>query len=292
MSTTWNIQGKTVLVTGGTQGIGYETAHALAAAGANVIIAARDTVRGAAAVVSLQQQTGSTNVSFVSADLSLLSEVRRLAEHIIAHYPQLHVLVNNVGNANALHEVTAEGLEITFVRNHLGPFLLTNLLLPLLEASAPARIINVSSGVHRFGHMDFTDLQSERNYKMMPAYEQAKLANLLFTYELARRLSGTNVTVNAADPLGTITAVKKVPFPFVVRLILPLFTNFLTVERAGRSPIYLASSPEMTGITGKYVDFRRKIIRSSPASYDEAAAKKLWLVSAELVGLTQMSQSH
>jgi NAD(P)-dependent dehydrogenase (short-subunit alcohol dehydrogenase family) len=237
----------------------------------------------------MQQQAGSTNISFLQADLSSLAEVRRLAEQIIRQYPHVHVLVNNAGGVNARRTVTAEGLEATFVTNHLAPFLLTNLLLPVLQASTPARVVNVSSTQHRSGRIDFTDLQSERDYDQMRAYQQAKLANLFFTYELARRLNGTNVTVNAADPGGTLEGTKAVPLPLAVRLILPLFSKWLTAEHAAQSSIYLASSPDVEGLSGKYVNFRKKIIRSSPASYDEGMAEKVWHMSAKLTKLEEKS---
>lgn len=291
---TWDIQEKTVIVTGGTKGIGYETARGLAARGATVILVGRDATRGAAAVESIQHQTGNTKVSFLQADLSNLAEVRGLAESIAASVPQLHVLVNNAGGANVQRKVTADGLEATFATNYLAPFLLTNLLLPLLKASAPARIVNVNSVQHRSGSINFDDLQSEGDYDLMRAYRQAKLANLLFTYEAARRLSGTNVTINAVDPLGTLEGARAVSasLPLVVRLILPVLSQFpqlFPVERAAQSSIYLASSPEVEGLTGKYVNFRKKIVASSPTSYDEATARKLWNISAELTGLKNVS---
>ncbi len=292
MSTTWNMQEKIALVTGGTKGIGYQTALGLSVLGASVIIVGRDATRGAEAVASIQQYTGNTKISLLQADLSSLAEVRRLAEHIITHYPQLHILVNNAGGANAQRKVTADGLEATFATNHLAPFLLTNLLLPLLEASAPARIVNVNSIQHRSGHIDFDDLQSEKDYNMMHAYQQAKLANLFFTYELARRLSSTNVTVNAADPGGTLEGTKAVPLPLAVRLILPFFSYWLTTKHAAQSSIYLASSPDVEGLTGKYVNFRKKIVRSSPASYDKTTAEKVWHASAELTDLEQKDLSY
>jgi len=187
MSTTGNMQEKMVVVTGGTKGIGYETACGLAILGATVLLVGRDAPRGVVAVVSMQQQTGNTNISFLQADLSSLAEVRRLAEQITRQYPHVYALVNNAGGVNAQRTVTAEGLEATFVTNHLAPFLLTILLLPILKASTPARVVNVSSTQHRSGRIDFADLQSERDYDRMRAYQQAKLANLFFTYELARR---------------------------------------------------------------------------------------------------------
>ncbi len=294
MGTSWNIQEKTVLVTGGTNGIGYETARQLAARGATVITVGRDATRGAAAVARIQYQTSNTKIAFLQADLSSLAEVRRLAEYIITHIPQLHVLVNNAGGSNAQRKMTADGLEATFATNHLSPFLLTNLLLPILEASAPARIVNVSTSLHRSGRIDFDDLQSEKVYDRMHAYQQAKIANLFFTYALARRLSGTNVTVNAADPLATKKGANSMPssLPLATRLILPLFLPFLTTERAAQSSIYLASSPDAEGLTGKYVNFRKKSVRSSPASYDEATAEKVWHISARLAGLDLKSPSY
>ncbi len=285
MSTLWTRGEKTIIVTGGTKGIGYETASGLAALGATVIIVGRDAERGAAAVNSMQQHTGHAAISFLQADLSSLAEVRRLAEQITSQYSQVHALVNNAGGAIAQRIVTAEGLEATFVTNHLAPFLLTNLLLPLLKASTPARIVNVNSIQHRSGRIDFDDLQAEKAYDTMHAYQQAKLANLFFTYELARRLSGTNVTVNAADPGGSLEGAKAIPLPLAVRLILPLFSPWLTARRAAQSSIYLASSPDVEGLTGKYVNFRKKVVRSSLLSYEEATAEKLWRISAALVGL-------
>lgn len=285
MNTIWKREEKTAIVTGGTKGIGYETASGLAARGATVIIVGRDAERGAAAVSSMQSDTGNAAISFLQADLSSLAEVRRLAEQITDQQSHVHILVNNAGGVNARRIVTAEGLEATFVTNHLAPFLLTNLLLPLLKASTPARIVNVNSAQHRSGRIDFDDLQTERAYDMMRAYQQAKLANLFFTYELARRLRGTNVTANAADPGGTLEGTKAIPLPLAVRLILPLFSPWLTARHAAQSSIYLASSPDVEGLTGKYVNFRKKVVRSSPVSYEEATAEKLWRISAALVSL-------
>ncbi len=285
MNTIWKSGEKTVIVTGGTKGIGYETASGLAVRGATVIIVGRDAERGAAAVSSMQHHTGNAAISFLQADLSSLAEVRRLAEQVKSQQSRVHILVNNAGGVNARRIVTAEGLEATFVTNHLAPFLLTNLLLPLLKASAPARIVNVNSVQHRSGRIDFDDLQAERAYDMMRAYQQAKLANLFFTYELARRLRGTNVTVNAADPGGTLEGTKAIPLPIAVRLILPLFSPWLTTRHAAQSSIYLASSPDAEDLTGKYVNSRKKVVRSSPASYEEATAEKLWRISAALVSL-------
>jgi NAD(P)-dependent dehydrogenase (short-subunit alcohol dehydrogenase family) len=280
---------KTALVTGGSKGIGYETARGLAAQGATVIIVGRDETRGAASVASLQQKTENSAIIFFQADLSSQSEIRRLVASITDNYRQLHILVNNAGGSNGERQVTADGLEATFATNHLAPFLLTNLLLPLLQTSAPARIVNVNSRQHRSAHIHFDDLQAEKTYDWMDVYSQAKLANLFFTYELARRLQGTNITVNVADPLGTIEAARTVSSQLntAERLLLPLFAPLMTATRAAQSSIYLASSPEATELNGKYVNFRSKVVRSSPASYDEATAKKVWDISAELTHLDQ-----
>ncbi len=291
MSTAWNMQEKTAVVTGGTKGIGYETARGLAVLGTTVILVGRDATRGRAAVESIQHQTGNTKVSFLQADISNLAEVRRLAESITTHVSHLHILVNNAGGVNAQRKVTSDGLEATFVTNYLAPFLLTNLLLPTLKASTPARVVNVNSTQHRSGRIDFDDLQSEKDYDQMHAYQQAKLANLLFTYELARRLNGTHVTVNAADPGGTLEGTRAVPLPLAVRLILPFFSYWLTAKHAAQSSIYLASSPDVEVLTGKYMNFRKKIVRSSPASYDEATAERLWRISAKLTELELNSVS-
>jgi NAD(P)-dependent dehydrogenase (short-subunit alcohol dehydrogenase family) len=287
MNTIWKSEEKIAIVTGGTKGIGYETAMGLIARGATVIIVGRDAQRGAAAVSSMQHHTGHAAISFLQADLSSLAEVRRLAEQVKSQQSHIHILVNNAGGINAQRIVTAEGLEATFVTNYLAPFLLTNLLLPILKASTPARIVNVNSVQHRYGRIDFDDLQAERAYDRLRAYQQAKLANLLFTYELARRLRGTHVTVNAADPGGTLNGAKAVRLPLAARLILPLLSPWLTPKHAAQSSIYLSTSPDVEDLTGKYVNFRKKVVRSSPVSYEEATAEKLWRISAALVRLRE-----
>jgi NAD(P)-dependent dehydrogenase (short-subunit alcohol dehydrogenase family) len=293
MNTNWNIRGKTILVTGGTGGIGYETARGLAASGATVIIVGRNASRGATAVKNIQKQMGNTTVSFVQADLSSLDDIRRLAAHITTHYPHLQVLVNNVGARYAQREETVDGLEATFATTHLSSFFLTNLLLPLFKANAPARIVNVSSLTHRSGQINFDDLQSQQEYNDLQAYSQAKLANLLTSYELVRRLNDPQIHVNVADPLGaadTDMAKKgENSRTLMKRIRISLLAFVLTSKRAARSSIYLASSPDVENFTGKYVDSHCKIVASSPASYDEAAAEKVWLISAQLTGLEQKS---
>jgi len=199
MTETPSMAGKYVLVTGGTGGIGKATAAGLAVLGARVGIIGRDQGRAGAAAAGIRAATGG-GVDIFAADMSAQAEVRRLADQVLDTYPRLDVLVNNVGGFWAHRHVTADGLEHTFALNHLAPFLLTNLLLDRLTASAPARIVTVSSGAHAQGRLDFNDLQGERNYSGQRAYSQSKLANVMFTYQLARRLEGTGVTATAAHP--------------------------------------------------------------------------------------------
>ena len=192
--------GKSVLVTGGTGGIGKATATGLAALGARVGITGRDQARTEAAAADIRAATGSPAVDAFAADMSVQAGVRRLAAQVAGTYPRLDVLVNNAGGFWAHRHLTADGLERTFALNHLAPFLLTNLLLDRLTASAPARVVTVSSGAHTSGRIDFDDLQGERNYSGQRAYSQSKLANVMFTYELARRLDGTGVTATVLPP--------------------------------------------------------------------------------------------
>lgn len=277
--------GKTVLVTGGTSGIGRATASRLASMGARVGIIGRDAGRTQRAAAEIASQSGSSTVNAFVADMSSQAEVRRVAREVLAAYPQLHVLVNNVGGFWAHQHITADGLERTFALNHLAPFLLTRLLLERLVASAPARIVTVSSGAHSTGTIDFEDLMGERKYSGQTAYNQSKLANVMFTYELARRLKGTGVTAtvlhpgmtntsfSAEDPARAFAPLVKVARPFMK-----------TPDRGADTSVYLASSPVVEGVTGQYFsDCKRK--KSNKASYATLAATRLWRVSTELVGL-------
>ncbi len=270
--------GKTVLVTGGTSGIGKATAAGLAAMGARVGITGRDTARTRAAAAEVAAAAGNPAVDPFSADLSSQAEVRRLAGEVAAAYPRLDVLVNNAGGFWATRRVTADGLEHTFAVNHLAPFLLTGLLLDRLTA----RIVTVSSGAHAAGKIDFDDLQGERRYSGQRAYSQSKLANIMFSYELARRLDGTGVTATVLHPGVVRTGfAAEDPSP-VLKVFLPLIRVFLkTPAQGAATSIYLASSPAVEGVTGEYFA-DRKPKRSSPASYDTAAAARLWQVSLDL----------
>ncbi len=278
--------GKSVLVTGGTGGIGQATAIRLAALGARVGITGRDLARTEAAAAVIRATPDSPAVDAFAADMSVQAGVRRLAAQVLDTYPRLDVLVNNAGGFWAHRHVTADGLEHTFALNHLAPFLLTSLLLDRLTASAPARIVTVSSGAHARARIDFDDLQGERNYSGQRAYSQSKLANVMFTYELARRLEGTGVTATVLHPGVVRTsfgAEDQAAYLAVMTRVARLFMK--TPAQGAGTPVYLASSPQVEGITGRYF-VNRKPKTSSKASYDTAAAARLWQASIDLAGLT------
>ncbi|MGZ4630765.1 SDR family oxidoreductase [Oryzihumus sp.] len=280
-----SMTGRTILVTGGTHGIGLATAQALASSGAAVALVGRNADKTSLVVEALRRDSGNDRVEGMVADLSSQAEVRRLATDFAAGHDRLDVLVNNVGGFWATRHVTADGLERTFALNHLAPFLLTHLLRPLLEASAPARVVTVSSGAQAMGRIDFEDLQGERSYSGQRAYNQSKLANVLFTYELARRLEGTGVTANALHPGVVRTGFGQEDSSTLFRVMLPVIRPFmLSPERGAQTSVYLASSPEVEGVSGRYF-VRKKARRSSPASYDPQVARRLWEVSAELTGV-------
>ena len=277
--------GKTVLVTGGTTGIGRATALGLARLGAHLAITGRDRRRAEDAAREIRAAGGGPVDVFV-ADLSSQSEVRRLADEVRQRLPRIDVLVNNVGGYWNTRHVTADGLERTFALNHLAAFLLTSLLLDRLKQSAPARVVTVSSHVQAMGQINFEDLQGERSYSAARAYNQSKLANVLFTYELARRLKGTYVTANALHPGVVRTSFGAEDPGLVQRLFTPLMSPFLKSPAQGAATsIHLASAADLEPVTGRYF-VNCKPRRSSERSYDEATAARLWRMSADLVGLT------
>ena len=281
-----SMAGKYVLVTGGTGGIGKATVAGLAALGAQVGITGRDQGRAAAAAAGIRAATGSRAVDIFAADMSSQVEVRRLAAQVLGTYPRLDVLVNNVGGFWARRHVTADVLEHTFALNHLAPFVLTSLLLDRLTATAPGRIVTVSSGAHAQGRLDFDDLQGERNYSGQQAYSQSKLANVMFTYQLARRLDGAGVTATAAHPGVVATSFGAEDPAAHLAIMIRIARPFMKTPAQGAlTPIYLASSPQVEGVTGQYFA-GRKPRASSKASYDTAAAVRLWQASAALTGLT------
>jgi retinol dehydrogenase-14 len=280
-----SMTGRTVLVTGGTAGIGKATAIGLAALGARLAIVGRDLRRAEAAADEIRSATGNPNVDAFGADMSSQAEVRRLAAEVLDAYPRLHVLVNNVGGFWSGRHVTADGLERTFAVNHLAAFLLTDLLMDRLLASAPARVVTVSSGAQSQGKIDFDDLQGERDYSGQTAYNQSKLASVMFTYELARHLDGMAVTANVLHPGVVNTAFGAEDPSLVFKVLVPLFRPFMkTPQQGAATSIYLASSPEVAGVTGRYFAKGRPQ-RSNKVSYDDGAATRLWQVSADLVGL-------
>lgn len=281
-----DLRGRTVLLTGGNAGIGKATAVVLARCGAHVVITARDEARGRAAVAEIRERSGSSDVELMLLDLADLSSVRALAAAFAARYERLDVLINNAGVIRTDREETVDGFETTIGVNHLGPFLLTLRLLPLLRASAPARIVNVASMAHRRAELDPDDLHHEdRAYRPMAAYAASKLANILFTRELARRLDGTGVTVNACHP-GTIASGfgrdgdTRGIFPVLLAIARPFM---LRPEHGAVTPTHLAGSPEVAGATGGYY-VRRRRVRPSAAARDEELARRLWEASVAAVG--------
>jgi NAD(P)-dependent dehydrogenase (short-subunit alcohol dehydrogenase family) len=272
---------KVCLITGATSGIGKATAMGLASMGASVVMVGRDRGRGEAAMAEIEVGSGNASVDLMLADLSSQDEIRRLADEFEKAYPRLDVLVNNAGLFRSERITTADGLETTFAVNHLACFLLTNRLLDVLEASAPSRIVNVSSGEQRNATIDFDDLQGEKGYRGAKAYSQSKLAAVLFTYELARRLEGTGVSANCLHPgvVGTnFGSGVSGAFGVMVRALRPLM---ISPEKGAETSVYLASSPEVEGVSGRYF-VKKAEARSSDASYDEGIARRLWEVSAEL----------
>jgi NAD(P)-dependent dehydrogenase (short-subunit alcohol dehydrogenase family) len=281
-----NMQGKICLITGGTNGIGKSAALTLARMGATVVIVGRSAQKTSQVVEEIRTTTGNQNVDARLADLSSQQDVRRLASEFLSQYAQLHVLLNNVGGTFLTRQLSVDGIEMTWALNHLGYFLLTNLLLDTLRASAPARIINVSSNAHASGKIEFDNLQGERNFSGLGPYGNSKLANILFTHELARRLDSTGVTVNALHPGLTSTSFGKNNPGLLMTIMgvtIPLIAR--SPEKGAATSIYLASAPEVSSITGKYfVD--SKVKQPAPQASDRAIAKQLWEVSAELVHLT------
>jgi NAD(P)-dependent dehydrogenase (short-subunit alcohol dehydrogenase family) len=276
--------GRTALVTGASGGIGRATAGGLSALGARVGIVGRDKDRTERAADEVRRSTGGEVDIFV-ADMAAQADVRRLATEVLATYPRLDVLVNNVGGYWAHRHVTVDGLEHTFALNHLAPFLLTELLLDRLRGSAPARVVTVSSGAQSMGRIDLDDLQGAVKYDGQKAYNQSKLANVLFTYELARRLEGSGVTANVLHPGVVRTAFGQEDGRRWMSLLLPLVRPFLkSPEQGAATSVHVASAPELVDVTGTYFANKRPK-KSSPRSYDEQTARRLWDVSAQLVGL-------
>jgi retinol dehydrogenase 14 len=277
--------GRTVLVTGGSRGIGRATALGLAKMGADLAIIGRDRGRTEDAAHEIRA-TGGGRVDMFIADLSSQSQVRGLAEEVLQSLSRIHVLINNVGGYFNTRHATADGLERTFALNHLAPFLLTNLLLEKLKQSASARVVTVSSNAQASGRIDFGDLQGEKSYSGARAYSQSKLANVLFSYELARRLKGTSVTANALHPGLVSTSFGAEDPTTIQRIFVPFLRPLMKSPAHGAAmSIHVASAPELEQVTGRYFA-NGHAKKSSEPSYDQATAARLWQVSADLVGVT------
>jgi NAD(P)-dependent dehydrogenase (short-subunit alcohol dehydrogenase family) len=274
------MQGKICVVTGSNSGIGKETALGLARLGTTVVMVCRDQSKGEAAQREIKQKSGNPSVDLLIANLSSQYSIRQLAQAVKVRYQEVHILVNNAGMINSRHRtVTIDGIEKTFAVNHLAPFLLTNLLLDHLKASAPARIVTVASSAQNA--INFDDLQHEKRYNVWEVYGQSKLATILFTYELARRLEGSGVTANCLHPGVVSTNLAHDLHPLLQAMARLLFTS---PEKGAQNSIYVASSPEVEGKSGKYFVNQREA-RSSAASYDLASAQRLWQESSQLTRL-------
>jgi NAD(P)-dependent dehydrogenase (short-subunit alcohol dehydrogenase family) len=284
-----DMSAKVCIVTGGTSGIGWVTAYRLAQWGATVLLIGRNLERGLVAEERIRRESSNRSVKFFQTDLSVQDQIHQFVEVFLREYDRLNVLVNNAGTTLLTRRLSADGVEMTFAVNHLGHFLLTNLLLDTLIASAPSRVINVSSGSHLRARIDFDHLQGEWGYQGLRAYGQSKLANVLFTYELARRMEGKGVTVNAVHPGFVLTNLARENgwlIHRITRLIMRL--KGISPEEGAETLIYLATSLEVEKVTGKYF-YQMKPVETSPQSYDIQASLRLWEISEELTGLGSSS---
>jgi len=282
--TEWTLEGKTVLITGATGGIGLAAAVAMARQGAHLVLVGRNQTRGLDAISEIRRRAGSDRAEFLRADFSSLAEVRRLALALVAEDRPLHVLVNNAGTMNTSRKLTIDGFEEMFAVKHLAHFLLTRLLLPRLQACAPSRIVHVASNAHSFcKEIRWHDLSHEREFSAFPAYGHSKLANILFSNELARRLRGTGVTSNALHPGAVATGIGSnngIAGRVVPLLLKPFFRS---PARGAATTIYLASAAEVDGVTGKYF-YDSQPVDPKPWALDTNAAGRLWVTSERLLG--------
>ena len=278
------MDGRVVVITGATSGIGTEAARALAGMGARVVIVARDPVRGEATRADISESTGNRDVHAALCDLASQRDIRRLAGELYETVPRIDVLINNAGLTMAERRLTEDGVETTFAVNHLAPFLLTNLVIDRLRSSAPSRVVTVASDAHRGAALDFDDLSAERGYSGWSAYCRSKLANILFTFELARRLDGSGVTATCLHPGVVATGLGR-GGPLVIRVFQSVARPFLLrPERGAQTIVYLASSAEVGDASGGYYEKCRRV-EPSAAARDRRAAERLWRVSEQLTGL-------
>ena len=282
---TTNMTGKTVLITGATNGIGKIAAIELARMGANVSIVARNRSKGQAVLEEIGRETNNVQVELFIADLSSMADVRKLAQEFMAKHGTLDVLLNNAGAFYSDRKLSADGLEMTFALNHMSYFLLTNLLLPTLKNTPNARVVSVSSAAHLQGRLDFANLQGEQKFSGWKAYSDSKLENVLFTLALARRLAGTGVTANCLHP-GFVKTSFGEGNSGIFSVVLGIAKNLMAItpQAGAQTMIHLASSPDVAGVTGKYFD-KSKAVASSAASLDQAVQEQLWAHSEKIAGL-------
>jgi NAD(P)-dependent dehydrogenase (short-subunit alcohol dehydrogenase family) len=278
------MQGKVCVITGATSGIGLVAAERLAAQGARLVLVGRDRTRGEAALKRLREVAPRDEARMLYADLSRLAEMKRIGAEIAASEPRIDVLINNAGAIFTTRRVTEDGLELTFALNHMAYFVVTNLLLPNLRAAAPARIVSTASMAHRRATLDFADLQTARGYAAMKAYGRSKLANILFTRELARRVAGAGVTANCLHPGFVATRFGNDNNLFVRAVVRLMMLSAIKPEEGAETIVYLASSPEVAEISGRYFQESRPATPSA-AAQDDDAARRLWAESAKLAGM-------
>jgi|SRR5581483_2874522 len=278
-----SMAGKICMITGANSGIGKETALGLAKAGATVVMVSRNPSKGRRAQDEIKQLSGNPSIDLFLADLSSLQSVRQLAADFQQKYHQLHVLINNAGGVFTVRRLSVDGIEKTLAVNYLSVFLLTDLLLDTLKASAPARIINVSSDIHYSAQIDLDDLPMAKQYSTLKAYGRSKLALVLFTYELAKRLEGTGVTANCLHPGVVATNIWSQPLPEFLRPLITLISKRFGIpaEEGAQTSLYLATSPEVAGVNGKYFE-KCKEKSSARLSYDPVLQQRLWEISEEL----------
>lgn len=284
---TWNIKNKTCLVTGSTDGMGLETARALAKSEAHVIIVGRSLEKGTKVVEQIKSEAGHENIDLLLCDLSSQADIRRLADEVNERYPSLHVLINNAGGFFDPRSETDEGIEYTWALNHLAYFLLTNLLIEKIKASAPARIISVSSVGHKT-EIDFDDIEFKtRDYSSGNAYTQSKLANIMFTFDLARQLEGTGVTANVLHPGWVKSAFGQTAKGFKNWLMFFIMrhTFMISQEKGAETAIHLATEPSVSNETGKYWAKCTPTVPLTPLANDQQLQKKLWDVCADMTSL-------
>lgn len=277
-----------ILITGGSAGMGKAAAIELAKTSATVVILCRSKEKGEKALIDIKNESKNNNLDLFICDLGNMASIRKFVEDFKKKYKKLNVLINNAGVILPGRHETSDGLELQFGVNHLGPFLLTNLLLETILNSAPSRIVNVASDAHKVGKIHFKDINLKNNYNLIKAYSQSKLANILFTYELSKRLENTGVTVNCLHPGAVATEMgvnRTTGFGTTITKLLKPF--FLTPLQGATTAIYLASSDEVQGVTGKYF-YKKKPIRSSKLSYDKESSEKLWRLSEEITGLLNL----